>query len=194
MDLSHTVERILKEPTPADLWQLQGDLLAGGTPSESILKARRVAGDFYLYLSDLESKVTSRYHSQWAAALATASVTSVSLHEMVHEPTDAFRQLVFTGVPALLEIGSAFQSVKAWEVETSLVHHSSAWRLYDELWEISTAMLPSLGAEQRRAQLDALLGPVVSPDTPASVKAALLVKLYQVVLAMRLAPLLAAPA
>jgi hypothetical protein len=180
----------LTQPTPADLWQLQGDLLAAGAGTEAALKARQVAGDFYLYLSDLESKVTSRHHSRWAAALATASVTSVSFHELLNEPVDAFKQLLFSGAPALLEISSAVQSVKAWEVETALVHHEAAWRLYGELWDISTAMLPDLAPDERRAHLDGLLGPVVSPDTPANVKAALLVKLYQVVLAVRLAPLL----
>jgi hypothetical protein len=188
--LNGTLQRILKEPTPADLWALQGDLLAAGGEPEATRHARRVAGDFYLYLNDLVSKVTSRHHSQWAAALATASVTSVSFHELVNQPVDAFKQLLFSGVPALLEIGSALQSVQAWEVETGLVHYDAAWRLYGELWDISTAMLPELPADQRRAGQDALLGPAVDPDTPAPVKAALLVKLYQVVLALRLAPLL----
>jgi len=190
MNLNATLQRILTKPTPADLWQLQGDLLALGT--EPALKARQVAGDFYLYLSDLESKVTSRHHSRWAAAFATASVTSVSLHELLDEQADAFKQLLFSGVPALLEISSAVQSVKAWEVEAALVHHDAAWRLYGELWDISAAMLPDLPADQRRARLDELLGPVVSPAEriPANVKAILLVKLYQVVLTVRLAPLL----
>jgi hypothetical protein len=190
MDLSVTVQRILEEPTPTDLWVLQGALLAEGADREAAAKARRVAYDFYLYLSDLLSKVTSRHHSQWAAALATASVTSVSFHELLNQQVDAFKQLLFSGAPALLEIGSALQSVKAWEVETGLVHYDAAWRLYSELWDISTAMLPDLPADQRRAYLDALLGPAVSPETPANAKAALLVKLYQWVLALRLAPLL----
>jgi len=190
MDLTVTLQRILKEPTPADLWALQGDLLTADANREAAAQARRVAGDFYLYLTDLLSKVTSRHHSQWAAALATASVTSVSFHELLHEQADAFKQLLFSGAPALLEIGSAFQSVKAWEVETGLVHYDAAWRLYGELWDISTTMLPDLQADQRRAYLDALLGPAVSPETPGNAKSVLLVKLYQWVLALRLAPLL----
>ena len=190
MNLSGTLQRVLEEPTPADLWALQGDLLVVGGDPEAASKARRVAGDFYLYLSDLISKVASRHHSQWAAALATASVTSVSFHELLHGQVDAFKQLLVSGAPALLEIGSALESVKAWEVETGLVHYDAAWRLYGELWDISTTMLPDLAADQRRTGLDALLGPAVSPDSPGSAKAILLVKLYQVVLAMRLAPLL----
>ncbi len=190
MNLSDTLQRVLEEPTPADLWALQGDLLVVGGDPEAASKARRVAGDFYLYLSDLISKVTSRHHSQWAAALATASVTSVSFHELLHGQVDAFKQLLLSGAPAVLEIGSALESVKAWEMETGLVHYDAAWRLYGELWDISTTMLPDLPADQRRAGLDALLGPAVSPDTAGNVKAILLVKLYQVVLAMRLAPLL----
>jgi hypothetical protein len=122
--------------------------------------------------------------------LATASVTSVSLQESLETRVDAFRQLFRSGMPALLEIGSALQSVKAWEVESGLVHHEAAWRLYGELWDISMTLVPELGAEQRRAYLDTLLGPAVSPDTPGNVKAALLVRLYQWVLALRMAPLL----
>ncbi len=192
MDLTNTLQRILTDPTPADLWSLQGDLLAADTNREAAAKARQVAGEFYLYLSDLLSKVASRHHSQWAAALATASVTSVSLHECLDGKVDAFKQLLRTGTPALLEIGSALQSVKAWEVDTGLVHHDAAWRLYSELWDVSTTMLPELAPDQRRAYLDALLGPAVSPETPGNVKAVLLVKLYQWVLALRLAPLLTA--
>jgi hypothetical protein len=189
MDLSGTLERILKAPAPADVWQLQGDLLASASDPATVSKARQVAGEFYLYLSDLESKVASRHHSQWAAALATASVTTVSLHELLLQPTDAFRQLLFTGAPALLEIGSALQSVQAWEIEAGVVHHEAAWRLYGELWDISAAMLPGLSPDSRRAQLDALFEPVVSADTPAGAKAGLLVRLFQVVLVLRLAPL-----
>jgi hypothetical protein len=194
MDLSATLQRILTEPTPADLWSLQGDLLAAETHRELATQARRVAGDFYLYLSDLQSKVTSRQHSQWAAALATASVTSVSFHDLLHGQVDAFKQLLSSGTPALLEIGSALQSVKAWEVDTGLVHHDAALKLYGELWDLSTTMFPNLSAAERRAYLDQLVGAAVSPDTPGQVKALLLVKLYQWVLALRLVPLLNAAA
>jgi hypothetical protein len=190
MDLTATLQRILTEPTPADLWSLQGDLLVADANREAATKARRVVGDFYLYLSDLESKVASRHHSQLAAALATASVTSVSFHELLNGRVEALKQMLASGAPALLEIGSAFQSVKAWEVDTGLVHHDAAWRLYDELWDISTAMFPDLPTEDRRAHLDRLLGPAVAPDTPGPAKAILLVRLYQWVLALRLLPCL----
>jgi len=188
-DISSTLQRVLTDPTPADLWQLQGELLAIGT--EAALRARQVAGDFYLYLTDLESKVTSRHHSRWASALATASVTSVSLHELLEEQADVLKQLLLSGVPALLEIGSAIQSVRAWEVEAALVHHEAAWTLYGELWDISQTMLPDLPARQRQAHLDALLKPVMKLETPTEARFTVLVKLFQVVLAVRLAPVLA---
>lgn len=188
MDPSATLKRILTEPTSADVWQLQGDLLVVGT--EAARRARRVARDFYAYLSDLESKVTSRRHSRWSAALATTAVTSVSLHDLLDTQVDVFKRLLASGSAALLEIGAAHQSVQAWEVEAALVHHDAAWKLYDELWDISTIMLPDLPADQRRAHLDKLLTPVVSPDTPPKDKAALLVTLFQVVLAVWLVPVL----
>ncbi len=192
MDINRTLQRILTDPTPADLWQLQGELLAIGT--EAALQARRVAGDFYMYLSDLESKVTSRRHSRWAAVLETASVTSVGFQDMIDEEVDLLKRAIAAGGTALLEIAAAYKNVQAWEVEAALVHHDAAWQLYGELWDISTTLLPDLPAGQRRAHLGALLDPVVAPDTPAGIKAALLVKLFQVVLAVRLAPVLAGEA
>lgn len=188
MDLNATLQRILTEPTSADLWQLQGDLLAVGT--EEARRARQVAGDFYAYLSDLESKITSRRHSRWGAILETASVTSVGLQDLIDEEVDVFKRLIASGGTALLEISAAYKNVKAWEVEAALVHRDAAWALYGELWDISTTMLPELSADQRRAHLDALLGPAASPDMPAGDKAVLLVKLFQVVLAVRLTPVL----
>ncbi|MBU0490732.1 MAG: hypothetical protein KKA73_07590 [Chloroflexi bacterium] len=189
MSLSDTYQRILTDPTPADLWQLQGDLLVIGT--EAARQARQVTCDFCGYLRDLASKVSSRRHSRLGAILATASVTSVSLQELVDSQAALLERLLATGGTALLEIGSAYEHLQAWERETELVHCDVAWALYGELWDISMTMLPDLPADTRRAHLDGLLGPVVAPDTPTGVKVVLLIKLFQVVLAVRLAPVLA---
>jgi len=192
MNLSAAYQRILTDPTPADLWQLQGDLLLIGT--EAALQARQVAGEFCKYLRDLESKSRSRDHSRWGAILATAAVTSVGFQDMLDAEVDLFKRLIASGGTALLEMSSAYKHLQAWEVETELVHCDVAWMLYEELWDISMTMLPDLPADTRRMHLDSLLNPIVAPDTPTGTKVALLIKLFQVALAMRVAPVLAGEA
>ncbi len=189
--LRAALQRILTTPTAADLWQLQADLLAVG--GEAAGKARQVAGQFYSYLRDLESKVASRRASRVAAALATASVTSVSLQEAVVEREKPLERILGSAVAAMLEIGSATQSVRAWGVEGALVHYDAAWYLYGELWDVSQAMQPGLAPMERRAALERLMAPLIAPQTDDAVKSVLLVRLFQAALAARMMPLLTAP-
>ncbi len=186
-NLRTTLQRILSAPTASDLWQLQGDLLIAGGPAAD--GARQVAGRFYSYLQDLESKVASRQASRRAALLATGAVTSVGLQEWALEQGDSLQRILGSGLAALLEIGSATQNVQAWEVETSLVHYNVAWYLYGELWAISLTNRPDLAADERRAYVERLLAPAVAAETPAAARPALLIRLFQVVLAARLLPL-----
>ena len=73
-------DRILVEPAPADLWELQKALLViGGEPAE---RARAVARTFHGCLRSLESKSASRSASRWGAVLGTAAVASVSVDEL----------------------------------------------------------------------------------------------------------------
>jgi hypothetical protein len=189
--LSSTLKRVLTAPTPDDLWQLQAELLAVG--SDDAQKAREVSGEFHSFLRDLESKEASRTASRWGAALATASVTSVGLQEMLAEQQDPLRRLVASGVTALLEVGGAAKSVEAWEVEASLVYYDVAWYLYGELWDVSLTTRPELSAEERRAMTECLLRPIIDPEVEGTAKSALLVRLFQIALAARMHPLIAVP-
>lgn len=183
------LSRILAAPTVADLWDLQADLLAiGGDQAE---RARKVAGAFHGCLRSLESKVASRNASRWGAALATASVTSVSIQEALAEQEKALRRLFASGVTALLEIASAVKSVQAWEVEASLMYYDAAWCVYGELWDISVLRSPALDKAQRKEIIDNLLAPVINPDIGDATKSALMIALFKVILAERMQPLLA---
>ncbi len=187
-ELSTTLQRILTTPTPADLWQLQAELLAVG--GEAAREAREVAGEFHSILRDLESKITSRSASRWGAVLETAAVSSVGLQEMLAEQEDPLKRLMASGVTAMLEVGAAVKNVQAWEAEASLVYYDVAWYLYGQLWEISAATRPDLPAEERRAFTDSLLRPIVNPDVDGTAKTVLLVRLFQIVLLARMRPLL----
>jgi hypothetical protein len=185
---SATLGRILAAPTTGDLWELQKDLLAiGGEPAE---KARTAALAFHCCLRNLASKTASRSASRWGAALGTAAVSSVGLQEVLAKQEDYLRHLMASGVAALLEVGSAVKSAQAWEGEVGLMYDDMAGHLYGELWDISGAARPELPAAERRAQIDLLVEPVLDPQVADNVKAALLVKLFQAVLAARMMPVL----
>jgi hypothetical protein len=183
--------RILSAPVPADLWELQKALLV--IDDEQTERARTVARAFHACLRGLESKSASRAASRWGAVLGTGAVGSVSATEMVDRREGALHRLLQSGVPALLEVGSALKSAEAWEVEAGLVYDELAWFLYDELWDVSAATRPDLSAAERREQIDLLLDPLLDTSVPDGDRAGLLVHLFQTVLAARLLPLIGAP-
>jgi hypothetical protein len=196
-----TFERILAEPAPADLWELQKELLASGgegdggkggeraVRAERAERARAVARAFHACLRALESKTASRSASRWGAVLGTAAVGSVGLRDLLGEQDDALEGLLATGLPAALEVGSALQSARAWEVEAQLVYDEFAWFLYTELWDLSAAR-PELSAPDRRARIDELLDPLLDPGVSDADRAWLVVDVFRAVLAARLVPLL----
>ena len=181
-------ERILVEPVPADLWELQQALLVIGTEQAS--RARGVARAFHACLRNLESKSASRAASRWGAVLGTAAVGSVSVGEMGNTREAALQGLVHGALPAALEIGAAAKSAQAWEVEAGLVYDDLAWFLYDELWEISASAAAQLSPAERREQIDLLLDPLLDAAVADGERAAIAVDVFRAVLAARLVPLL----
>ncbi len=179
-------DRILAEPAPADLWELQKALLVIGEPAA---RARTVVRAFHLCLRGLESKSASRAASRWGAALGTAAVASVSVSEMADNQADALQRLLQSGVPAMLEVGSALKSAEAWEVEAKLIYDELAWFLYDELWDVSATTRPKLSLSERRDQIDLLLDPLLDSAVSHGDRARLVVNVFLAVLAARLVPL-----
>ena len=180
-------ERILAEPTPADLWELQKALLvAGGEPAG---RARAVARAFHACLRALGSKSESRSASRWGAVLGTAAVASVSLPDMLEQQERSIESLLQNALPAVLEVGSALKSAQAWEVEAGLLYDEFAWFLYEELWDVSTRN----GRSFRRPTPDGstrLLDPLLDPAVPDGDRAFLVVDVFRAVLAARMQPLL----
>jgi hypothetical protein len=178
------------EPTPADLWQLQKALLiVDGAPAA---RARVVARAFHGCLRNLESKAASRNASRWGAVLGTAAVGSVSVGEIADAQESALGRLLQSGVPAMLEVGSALKSAQAWEVEAGLVYDDLAWFLYDELWDVSATARPELSPSERGGQIDLLLDPLLDAAVPDGDRAAIVVNVFRAVLAARLVPLFSA--
>jgi hypothetical protein len=183
-------ERILAAPTPSDLWQLQKTLLL--IEGDAATRARAVARAFHGCLRVLESKSASRTASRWGAALGTAAVASVSLEDMADRQDDALGHLLQGGLPAMLEIGSSLKSAHAWEIEAGLAYDDLAWFLYDELWDIAAVARPELPAEDRGAQIDVVLDPLLDASVSDGDRAALVVDVFRAVLAARMLAVLEA--
>lgn len=181
-------ERILVDPSPADLWRLQGALLVIG--GEEATRARATARAFHACLRSLQSKSASRADSRWGAALGTAAVASVSVGEYSEGRADPLQRLLRTGVPAMLELGSALKSEQAWEVEAGLIYDEFAWFLVDELWDVSLAARPELSRSERSEQIARLLDPLLDTGVPDGERAGLVVHVFRAVLAARMLALL----
>jgi len=186
--LRPSLERLLANPTPDDLWQFQKALLVVGGPEAA--RARGVARAFQACLRTLESKSASRTASRWGAVLGTAAVASVSLPEMRNRQERGLGELLERVLPAVLEIGAALRSAEAWEIEAGLIYNEFAWFLYEELWDISLSVRTELTAVERRQRIDAVLDPLLDSGLPDKDRATLVVDVFRSVLAARVLPLL----
>ncbi len=180
------LERILVEPCPADLWDLQRAILLSGHPAGA--RARVVARAFHACLRALESKSASRTASRWAAVLGTAAVGTVNAPELGRAER-TLESLLVHALPAALEVGSALQSAQAWEIEAQLLYDDFAWVLYDELWDLSAGR-DDLTPAERRARIDELMDPLLDVALSDAVRARLVVDIFRAVLAARVQPLL----
>ena len=186
--LRSSLERLLANPTPDDLWRFQKALLVVGGPEAA--RAREVPRAFQSCLRTLESKSASRTASRWGAVLGTAAVASVSLPEMRDRQERGLGELLERALPAVLEIGAALRSAEAWEIEAGLIYDEYAWFLYEELWDISLSVRTELTAVERRQRIDQVLDPLLDPDLPDGDRATLVVDIFRSVLAARVVPLL----
>ena len=146
-------DRILVEPTPADLWELQKALLVvDASPRHERARSRESStGSF-------EAWRASRPRARPAAGAPCSAPRPSAASASARWPTAGGRAagLLKGAVPALLEIGSAMKSAQAWEVEAGLIYDDVAWFLYDELWDVSATTRPELSPDERRDQIDLL--------------------------------------
>jgi hypothetical protein len=186
--LQDAIQPILSHPTPAALVEVQGALLAlGGEASGPVLE---IAGHFYAYLNELQSKVTARDYSELASRLDIGAVGAVALENILAGKDESLMQsLLLGGLGEALMVAASRQYIKGWEVEAGLVHSRTAWYLAEALWRTSEAMQPELAAEARWQAIESLLAPARDPDVAAPVKALLLGRIFQVLLLAYLARL-----
>jgi hypothetical protein len=118
----------------------------------------------------------------------------VGLQEMIADQNNPLKKLLASGVTAMLEIGAAAKNAEAWEVESASVYYGAAWYLCGELWAVSEGNRPELSAEERQASINQLLKPILDQQLANAIKSVLVVRLFQVVLAAWMVPLVGSAA
>jgi len=199
MALENSLSHVLNRPTPDALWNLRADLLA---LADRLLPDRRqeaawtleIAREFYGYLAELNSKMTARAYSQLASRMDMGSVGMLAVQDLITEREHLLESLFLGGLSEGLMVLATLQYVKAWEAEMALAHSHATWWLFGALWRLSREFRPEMAAGERQKLLDGLLAPARAEETQLPVKAALLVRLFQMLLVASLgwaAPLLA---
>jgi hypothetical protein len=181
--LNESLAQILTAPSAEAVWRLRGDLLAAGTPPDGRLLQLLAA--FHDYLDRLATGMSSRDHSQLASKLDISAISGVII-ERLAEVSDSPKlglNLVAGAISEGLMALATRQHVKAWEGELAAVHRSAAWVLYDELWRWTGERNPEIEAPQRRELLDQLLAPALDPKQPGLLRAALICRLFQILIA-----------
>ena len=187
MTLDRSLSLALTRPAPESLWSLRATLLvlADRLPLSGRALADRslaIAGEFHHYLAELQSKMTAHEFSKLASRMDVGSVGLLALQDLVADREELFKKVFLGGLSEGLMVLAAQQYTKAWRTEISLVNDEALWRLYDGLWEVSRQLRPDLPAETRCDQIEALLAPVRPPEVEPSVKAAVIARLFQVLL------------
>ena len=191
--LRDAVGPILTRPTPEALLTLQGALLALEDHDQLVQPALEVAGHFYRYLCDLQSKITAREYSELASRLDIGAVGAVALENVISgDGEELWKRLLLGGLGEGLMVAASRQYISAWQAEASLVHSQATWYLNEALWRGSRWMQPDLPVEEREQAIEGLLAPARDPDTPASAKALLIGRIFQVLLLSHLQHLLSA--
>ena len=185
--LQEQLNRIARLPTAADLWQLHGTLLACAQDKPSEQLALHIARHFYLYLSELQSKLTARQFNELASRLDIASVGVLALQDILIEHEHLGKSLLLGGIGESLMVMASRQYVRAWEQELRSVQREAAWTLYDALWQLSCQHRPEMRASRRRALIDATLEPVLDDDLSLETRMLLVLRLFQVSLLVLLA-------
>ncbi len=190
--LNELLSHIARQPTADDLWTLRGTLLACTRDEPAAQLVTEVAREFFLYVSELQSKMTARQYNELASRLDIGSIGMLALQDIMLEQENMWENLVLGGLGEGLMVLASRQYIKAWEQELDSVRRRAAWSLYGVLWQLSHQYQPDMAASERQALIEATLAPALDSDTPSETRTLLLLRLFQTVLLLLAAPLCAA--
>lgn len=189
--LKDLLSHIARAPTCDDLWTLRGTLLVCTQDQPEGQIVNEVAREFYIYLSELQSKMTARQYNELASRLDIGSVGMLALQDIIIEQEKLWTSLLLGGIGEGLMILASRQYIKAWEQELKSVHRRAAWTLYGVLWQLSRQYQPEMASNERQALIERTLAPALEEGTAFETKALMLLRLFQTVLLLLAAPLCA---
>lgn len=182
MNIQESLAIVLTAPSPIALWQLRGDLYEVEFPVRS--RAWEILDHFYVFLTELSAKSTAKEYSHFASLLDIGAVGGVAVQNLLDKPEKAvsWERLLMGGISESLMVLAARQYVKAWDKEMTAVYQNAAWYLYQKLWELSEDQQPDLENDLRRRTIEVLLAPIHQEKTAGTAKAALIGRLFQILL------------
>jgi len=173
----------VSEPTPHSLWRLRNELLRDGLLADST--ALIVLSHAFDFLNDLESRLTAQGFTELASTLnigegGTAALQALTAGDM--DAPDFWRQFLLGALGEGLNVLASRQYIKGAKADVKALLQSHAWILYDALWQLSVAQQPDLDENGRSQTLSQLFDPIWDDETEPMAKAALLGRLYQILL------------
>jgi hypothetical protein len=190
-NLNELLANIARQPVAGDLWKLRGALLAyaAGPDQPDAQLASDITREFFLYLSEIRSKMTARQYNELASKLDVGAVGVLALQDILLERENLWQNLALGGLGEGLMVIASRQYVKAWEKDLDAVHRRAAWILYEVLWQLSGQYQPDMDTGARQALIERTLTPALADETPFESRMLLLLRLFQTVLLLAAAPL-----
>jgi hypothetical protein len=186
MDFEASLSEVFLEPAPLALWQLRSELVVGGFSEQDPVMV--VLDNFYNFLNELVASSTAREYSHFASLLDIAAVGGVVLESLIGEKDseDLWMRLMLGAVSEAMMVLAARQYVKAWEQEMEASYNSAVWYLSQEYWKLSVLLRPELAPEVRQALIKDLIESIQADNVAGTVKAGVIVRLFQLLLFARL--------
>lgn len=179
---------LLQAPTPESLWQMRAVLVEAGLSPDRPTSA--VLTRFHHFLSNVKANMTDEAFSELASYLDVAAVGTVALqHLLLQDPSSpAFWKGLGLGILSEgLMVMASRQYIKGAQAELVSVVEQGAWDAYQGLWQLSVERQPALEPAARRQHLEQLLAPVHEPKLESVLKTALIGRIFQSLLLLRLA-------
>lgn len=177
---------VMAQPSPDALWQLRAELLESGMDHDS--RPLAILDAFYHFLNELVASSTAREYSHFASILDMVAVAGVAVQNLLDEKDieEWWRRFVVGAISEGMMVLAARQYVKAWEEEMRANYNAAAWYLAQEYWRLSADLQPELSPGKRRDLVEQLFAPISDDQVDGTVKAGLLVRLFQLLLVARL--------
>jgi hypothetical protein len=178
---------VLVSPSPANLWQLRGDLLQAGWPPDA--PVWETIDHFYVFLNELSASMNAHEYSKLATMLDIGAVGGVAIQSLIESKLSAaelWQRLLVGGISEGLMVLASRQYVKGARAEMIGVFQAACWELFGHLWHLAAQLQPKLAPVERRRMLDELLAPIYEEEVDDGVKIVLIGRLFQTLLLIHL--------